>query len=635
MRKFRKKSKNSYFSNRGIQTPDLPDPTSTPSNFPEKKENGIKPTTVFQKIKNFDAKLDKIDINIKGSAPIFGDANTVKSYTLGNEVGNFTGSLNNVYFNEEYELLATVTRKAKLSYWGIDTSVPFKIRPVEGQNNLTPLNIIKFKAYDTWIRNVAGLVTMLKQSMYTDLNIFNWQFVHTRTRNQSQTENKRFPVCYERVFQDPIAQLLINYQHDIQLVTMLVFRFEYLNAILPKLSTLYRKKADMFIYLQQQLRRSLYTAPVKSLMMWIKQRYVDKRYIQDYVLPLTILSKETDGLNSPIKYLSLINYTPMNCVKYGSTGVPYMPVFIGTQDLKLSSETKKFDFDIWNGETQVTQNQYDQGTTINDRSSRPEETYAFIQSTKDDLWSGSFKRELNAFDMGTLLTTIEASDTITQFQGAIADWLQTALNTLETFQVQTLDMVRSQLIIDLETAIAKLASEPAGINWEQNIEFSALTAVEKFDNWTLVSDLVSFNASKPKYYDNGYTMRIPMYSDTGISINQMKTYAQAWFLPSNDKYMSFLQLEDKIQFTKRGKPTIYTATIEYYTKQGYEMPYLKVQASYDDTFVVAQLPFGTTVFNSDVKHRNPRGMSYIIATFDNKWPEFVLEAIRSFIVPQG
>lgn len=633
MRKFHKR--NNFYTNKSTQVPDLPNNTPTASHFPAKEGHGIKPTTTFSKIRNFDAKLDKIDINIKGSAPIFGDANTIKSYTLGSEVGNFTGSLNNVYFNEEFELLASVTRKARLSYWGVDTSLEFEIRPVENSSHPTPLDVIRYKAYDTWLRNVAGLVTMLKQSMYTDLNIFNWLFAKTRIRANNDATNKRFPVAYERIFQDPIAQLLINYQHDIQLVTMLVFRFEYLNALLPKLTTFYRKKADMFIYLQQQLRRSIYTAPVKSLMMWLKQRYIDKKYIQDYVLPLTILSKETDGLNSPIKYLSLINYTPMNCVKYGVDGVPYMPIFIGTQDLTFTREvTEKFDFDIWTGETQITEDQFNQGTTVNTGGSITDK-FAYIQSAKNDLYFGSLKRELDAFDMSTLLTTIEESDNIDEFQGAIDEWLNTARNTLEVFQVQTLDMVRSQLIIDLETAIAKLASEPGGIQWEQNVEFSALTAVEKFDNWTLVGDLVTFNASKAKYYDNGYTLRIPMYADTGISTNEMKTYSQAWFLPSNDKFMSFLELEDEIFFTKRGDSTVYKAEVRYYKHDDYDMPYLFVAGDYADTYVIAQLPFGTTYFQDGNIHYNPKRMAYIIATFDNKWPEFVLEAIRSFIVPQG
>lgn len=635
MRYPKKNNRNNFYSTRSTQVPDLPDNTSTPSHFPNQKVSGIKPTTAFSKIKNFDAKLDKIDINIKGAAPIFGESNTIKSYTLGSEVGNFTGSLNNVYFNEEFDLLATVTRKARLSYWGVDTSLEFEIRPVEGRNLPTPLDVIRYKAYDTWLRNVAGLVTMLKQSMYTDLNIFNWLFTKTRIKAQSDANNKRFPVPYERVFQDPIAQLLINYQHDIQLVAMLVFRFEYLNAILPKLTTFYRKKADMFIYLQQQLRRSLYTAPVKSLMMWLKQRYVDKKYIQDYVLPLTILSKETDGLNSPIKYLSLINYTPMNCVKYGVDGVTYMPIFIGIQDLLFTpSETKNFEFNIWDGETQITEEEFNKG--VDSGTGSHSDTYAYIESKKNDLYYGSLRRELDAFDMSTLLTTIEESETIVDFRNAIDAWLATARNTLETFQIQTLDMVRSQLIIDLETAIAKLATEPGGIQWEQNIEFSSLIAIEKFDNWTLVGDLVTFNASKPKYYDNGYTLRIPMYSDTGISINEMKTYSQAWFLPSNEKYMSFLELENDIKFTLRGDGTIYTAEVRYYTGGGdYQMPYLHVNANYYDTRVIGQLPFGSIHFQDNKTHYNPRRMSYIVATFDNKWPEFVLEAIRSFIVPQG
>lgn len=72
---------------------------------------------------------------------------------------------------------------------------------------------------------------------------------------------------------------------------------------MPKLAELYPNKAGHFNFLQNKLKTTTYTSPVRSMMVDLKKRFIDKTFFKSFTLPCSVISQEMDGINSPLAYV--------------------------------------------------------------------------------------------------------------------------------------------------------------------------------------------------------------------------------------------------------------------------------------------------------------------------------------------
>lgn len=590
-----KKNGKFYSANKpNLYTPDFPVKQVEQTVHKIQQKPGITSESAFSKIRNYDARLNTIDINIVGAANIFGIPNpTEMTKLLDDSVGLFTGSLNDLYFSDDFLLLATVRRHVLLNYWGMN------IKPYSDR-------ILLNKAFFTWESNVTFLETKIKEAMYTDLAIFTWTF-------QDYNDNNTTLSQYDKVM-TPLSYALYCYQMNIYSLMITILNFEYLVAQLPKLQELYKGRTDYFVALQQQLKRSAFTAPIRELMQWIKKRFVDQEFMRDHILPTAVVSKETDGLNSPIVYLLQTLRMPLQPIRRGTDNT--------TSVIPITIFSDRF--------------------TVN----RDASTQAI--TGVNGVEHGILELVYNAFNIDTILNIILDSNDQPNQNNAFQTWLRTAHQLITTLTAQTLDLSRQSWFVDLEAALSKLASQPGSLNWKQNTNFTSLPPVIKYTNYQLVNDLVTFACSRPRYHsyqhdghpvydDTGYRLLIPMFRRKGLPPQLIKEMTQIYYLPSDEVFMSYLSLGSQVQFRTRDNVVV-NAKVEYRNVPQYqvELPFFVLDQPFTSQAYLALQDYFTFVIDSTGRTWiNSELMCFINASFQNRWADVTLDATRKFIIPQA
>lgn len=614
MNKFNnKRTNNKFYTNKSsITVPDLSQAQVTPSTFPEKNEFSAKNlVTPWNSYRSFDAQTNKIDVNITGYAPLFGKPNSISSLNLGESFGLFTGVFNDLYNTGNFSMLATINRNIHINYWGLNFTV------LTDSNKVTKLND---HAFHTWERNMSTLMSLLDQSMYTDLRFFDYAW-QASVDGKEGTQFSRY-----NVVMTPQSYMLVAYQLQLQELLVTMLNFEMLTAQLPLLQEMYKDKADYIVAIQNQLKRSKYTSLVKSILTWLKKRFVDKNFFKNYILPTSVMSKETDGLNSPIVYLTHNFTIPMEpiCLINRTTGDPYSHSFTVPVSFFFDKSYIKYD----DGDGAIT--------AINGTS------------------NGSLlHRRMNSFNINTILDILLFSNNQTDFDDRIKAWFDTADSVLSHIYSAALDISNKAWFRDTEAALQKLASQPSGINWVQNVETSSISGMFKYANYELVNTLATAMIPTPTWNDNGYSINVPMFRKSGLQNTLIHEHAQAFYLPSDDRSMSFIRVGNTIDFTTRQNIRLRGTQIE----DRLRLPILQLQnveLSFDpqhnpqynygnvslsdyntQAYLVLQdnIPIVRDTNNQPVTWYNSDLITIIPIMFQNRWADYAKLATENFIIP--
>lgn len=667
--------KTEFYSNKpNISVPDFPQPSAEDTVRSVPQTQGITADTAFSKVRSYDAHLAKIDIKYVGCAPIFGPLNPVQTLNLPQSQGLFTGSINNIYFQDHLKLLSSVTRQIYIDYHGIpftplyhtndtgewdgnaDSGIADPGNPGHNYNNLQILDRDTedkrmAKAVYAFNQNVNTIIAQLTASQLTDLNINNWDWQpayqgknttyiyrhHDGTTTSEHSLIDRFS-NYNQVY-SVMSHMLITYQmHLITLMTSLV-NFEYLVSQLPKLQELYKSRTNVFIHIQNQLKRSRYTAPIRQLLSWLKRRFIDTYFMSNYILPLSVVSKETDGLNSPLMYLMHRYSTPIQPIVYRS------PI-----NKEPSYHTATIMGGIFSQQLHVVKaEQEDIGRIIgvhehhiNPNTHKAEDVNLGEQGF---IWT----REANLFQVDTLLQIVLQQDTEDNIIQAVNDWLYGISQSIDQLVGNTLDMSNQQWFIDIETALTRLALNPSGITWKQNVDFTSLPPVIKYNRYELVEQLVLFGGSRMVFTDapNGYTMALPMFRRAGLPSTLIQEYAQAFYAPSDRHYISFIRFHREINFRDR-RGERFTAEWRYlsdynnievpYAPHGYDLPILHVDTFQADDYwaMILQVLIPAVYDQQNLRLRvNQDWMTTVVASFQNKSDEIMITLAKNFLIPSA
>lgn len=608
---FKKQDKN-YFTNKtGITVPELPNPKTTPSTFAVSSKDGYKSlTTPWQSYRNFDAELNKIEVNIAGYAQLFGQENNKSSLNLGTDIGLFTGAFNDIYNSDNFSLLATIMRDISINYWGLDFT------PLDDTTRLTK---ITDHAFTTWEKNTNTILSLLDQAMYTDLRFLQWVWQDGTDGHFSK---------YNTVLSTQ-SYMLLSYQIQLVNVMITMLNFEMLTAQLPLLQELYKDKSDFIVQIQNQLKRSQFTSRVRSILTWLKRRFIDVNFFKEFILPTSIVSKETNGLNSPIVYLRHTTNIPLEPIAYVTPTDPNQIPVPGSYivPVQFFMDDVTITYDTANGQK-----------------------VSSITGAQNNILSTT----LDAFNINTVLDILMSTSSTTLFSKRLETWLNTGLSVLNSIINTSLDISNQRWFRDTEAALQKLASQPSEINWKQNVEVRAINGMFAYANYQLINDLATVLVSKPEYNSNGYQIKLPIFRRAGLPNTLIHEHAQAFYVPSNDTTMSFIKLGDTIYFTTRQNIHL-KGQVEY--PDNYEIPILKlysVSLTFNDkgvpdyssanvdlnnynsqAYLILQDNFAiiqdsmTTV----TTWYNPQLISIIPALFQNKWAEYVKYATQNFIVP--
>lgn len=621
-RNFNKKQSSKFYTNKsGISTPQLPEAKTTSSVFPDAVKRSATSTTNFttpwQQYRSFDAELNKIDVNIAGYAALYGKPSHTTSMNLGNDYGLFTGSFNDIYNDNRFSLLALINRDISINYWGMDYT-PLSDEAA-GTAKLTD------HSFMTWESNMTTLLSLLDQSMYTDLRFLQWAFQTTQT-----TGSTVFTSNYKYVHSAQ-SYMLLAYQLQLASVLITLLNFEMLTAQLPLLQELFKDKSMFIIAIQDELKRSQYTARVKRLMTWLKSRFVDVNFFKSFILPTAVVSKETDGMNSPIIYLTHTINIPLEGITYIN------PNATGASAIDTTSTTLPVKF-------------FTQDLTITRDASN-----AITNITGGNVANGILPIRCNSFNISTIMDILLDTTSKTDFTVRLESWLSTARTVLDSMLSQALDISSSQWFRDTEAALQKIASQPSGINWQQNIDPSVIFMTE-YSNYELVNALATFMPSPIVDNNNGYSMYLPLFRRTGFRETMIKEHSQAFYLPSNDTYMSFIKLGDRISFTTRQnkrlsgliqkdpKVSTYTSVltlqeVELEFDESGNPDYNYVAVSLTDTasqaYLVLQDNF--TIVRDSVANpmtwTNSELITFVNAIFQNRWADYQKLATQNFIIP--
>lgn len=612
MKKFNKRGNNKYYTNKSsITVPDLPQSKVTPSTFPEKNEFSAKNlVTPWNAYRSFDAQTNKIDVNITGYAPLFGKPNQVSSLNLGESFGLFTGVFNDLYNTGNFSMLATINRNIHINYWGMNFT------PLTDDNKVNKLND---HAFHTWERNMSSLMSLLDQSMYTDLRFFDyaWQ-APISTQDQFSRYN---------TVMTPQSYMLVAYQLQLQELLVTMLNFEMLTAQLPLLQEMYKDKADYIVAIQNQLKRSKYTSLVKSILTWLKKRFVDKNFFKNYILPTAVMSKETDGLNSPIVYLTHNFTIPMEPICFTNRNDGYNKV-PNTYTVPVSFF-------------------YDKGDIVYEANT------GVIQQIKN-ADNGLLTRRMNSFNINTILDILMFSNNQTDFDERITAWFDTADNVLSHIYSAALDISNKSWFRDTEAALQKLASQPSGINWVQNIETSSINGIFSYANYELVNTLATAMIPTPRWNDNGFSIHVPMFRKSGLQSTLIHEHAQAFYLPSDDRSMSFIRIGNTIDFTTRQNirlrgtqicvqntelPVLQLQTIDLSFNDHHNPQYTARPVSLSDyrtqAYLVLQdnIPIVQDTHSQPVTWYNSDLITVIPIMFQNRWADYAKLATENFIIP--
>lgn len=182
------------------QVPDLPFPNVTRSSdlYPSDEVDGHgNARTAFNKLRDYDITVDKIDLKIAGAATIYGKQNPKQAFVWqSDEVGLYTASLNEQYYNDNFRLISAIYRDASINYWGIDMLTTQSKTVVK-----------QYRAVRTWINNTQSLVQQIEAAQTTDLSINTLQY---------QPAGKRLTMWADVL--TPLQMLLINYQTELFVV---------------------------------------------------------------------------------------------------------------------------------------------------------------------------------------------------------------------------------------------------------------------------------------------------------------------------------------------------------------------------------------------------------------------------------
>lgn len=613
-RNFKNKSSNRDFYNNKpvISAPDLPRMQTTPSSFDGMDyTEGGNAKTAFQRLRDYDIRVDKVELNVVGAAEIYGKKNNKEAFVWhDDQVGIYTGSLNDKYATDDFRLLSTINRTVEIKYWGVDFH--------DSASSATDLQ--RNRALATWIKNTSTLLQHIEASRTYDLSISNLQYQPATYENGSS--QVQLPTTKWRNVLRPIEYLLIAYQSELIGYIYLVQSFMSLVSMLPELQRIYHSKSDFFTEIQNQLKRSRFTSRVKSLLTWLKKRYVDTSFYKQIIAPLSVVSKKTDGLNSPIMYLIpkiTIPVEPLACritsngsVKYVGGDYHYIQRF-------KAGATQRNDQGYVTGMA---------GVNTND---------------------GLLERTFNAFSVDTILDMILKSDTPELINKAITTWTNTADALLSDAVADSLNFASDEVIIALESMLAKLSTAPgtSSVNWQQNLEVNNLPPVIRFTDWEAVNEIVLFSGTTPRNTINGYELKVPMFAHTGIQKQMQLEYFQAFYLPSTRDYISYINIDPIVTFRTRKNEVIQaqmestTDYVNYSIKQFnkanntwelYEIDASLAALIFQDRFTsITFKPKGSKA----VTWVNPNLMTYVTIAFTNRGAEFEVWNTQNYIIPLG
>lgn len=448
MRKPNYRNSSNYGSPHNLKNDNLPLQPSTPSSFERQVEDqyDTQTRTAYNRIRSYDVTVDKIDLKIPGAAPIFGSKNRAELLTWKSDIkANYTGSLNEVYAKNDFAVPAVQSRRVELKYQGLCHRA--KIYSKAG--NLVDFDPNNDKAVNLWDKNMVTLLNELDAAQYRDLKIFDIQYADTNTDAKL--------IKWRKALSQPVSMVAWLYQLEISAFLTILISYQYLVAAMPKLAELFPNKAGHFNFLQNKLKTTTFTAPVRSMMVDLKKRFIDKNFFKSFVLPCSIISQEMDGINSPLTYAVQVQT-------------------ILHQKFKFKGEDVEYQFN----------------------------TYAIDSDFNTNIYT---QRTLDAFTLDTVLDLILRRDNDIVIKETLEDWLSSAKESILLAASSLLDFARNPITIAFETGLAKLSVAPGNqFNWSQNIDFSEIRNVDRFQYWELVDTIVNFNASSPKFNPNGNTL---------------------------------------------------------------------------------------------------------------------------------
>lgn len=602
---------NPNFTNKQTQVSDLSSPVITDASIDTEtytaKENETR--TAFEKIRSYDFEASKIDIHVAGAAPILG-AKTQKVLMANSSAkGLYTGSLNNLYFNDKLRLLSTVSRKVKFKYWGQSTNWIGSPSDMTDDKKAT---ILLQPAISTWKQNVQTLYSQLVAAMYTDLDIFKYKFQPSKINDVSNNPIDGHVTNVPLIYDQPLSYMLMQYQRDVQCVATFCAQFDYLIANLPKLQELYRSKADFFTTIQNELKRSNFLAKIRELKTWLKRRWVDKGWFKSFVLPTLVYSKATEGLNSPFNMLEPTYSIALEPVyKPGEADSPELINKIFTTGITVSR------------------------TISTDPNSQAQT--AFITNIK---YNGkditTWETSLNAWSLNTIIDMIQANQTNAEFSIAFSTWIRTAENLIKQTRAESIDFATSPVVIQIEAALAKLSTAPGTsmMNWQQNISLELLLPITKYTEFEFVNELVFFQSTTPEYNNNGYTIKVPFFRNRGLSKQMVSEDFQSTYIQNDDNYISFYELDDVLTIRYRDNRQVvlkleYNNNVYAWVPQGsYSLD--QISMAFQDSFVYI---FTTNDPDTTDYWTNSYFMGWITLSFQNRWAEFALMVSKNFIIP--
>lgn len=617
MKKRMNNSNGNYAAYNGtIPTQNLKEMPSTAASYDVSYDTDTKAKTAYNTIRNYDVTVDKIDLKIAGAAPIFGERNRAQLLSWRNDIkANYTGSLNNLYAYNQMRTVGLAYREVEVNYQGIDVSQ--RITPAQWSNGnaATGEPYANNIALRRWNSSVSVLIGELEAAIYRDLPINDIAY-----STAAEFENH---IPGYRAGLSPLACALYQYQQELIAYMSTLLQFQYLVALLPKLAELYPQYAPFFNYVQNQLKTTRYTSLVRSVMMSLKRRFVDKKFFRDFILPTSVYSQETDGINSPILYL-LNNQTLLNV-----------------------------------------------GFTMNDQTTYSRlNTYAVNWSQTTD---GYLVRKLDAFTLDTLMELVLSQNFNNPgnlgSNAQIQQYLQRALATLQLLNASVNDFGNNQIVIALETALNKLNVAPGtqSLQWTTNIDFSEMVDITRLDRWEAV-ETIMFHAVYPvQVNNNGFVMRVPMYRRTGFSKQLMLEYFQVFYANIPERFISFVRIYDKLTTRLRNRSVVsyrwtisenntdhsawVVSSITSYdgstNAQADYMRFSEFMTTFSDKFVsvLARVDKeGTTSIVRAVPNPIPSGaiiaemtnpdlMGFVDYSIVNRASEIDVELMRNFIIP--
>lgn len=590
-RNFNRRNYNNKFSGKGfvgnqsVNVPDAPyyeskDMTNKSDYNNRNKsrfDNQVKFDTVFQKVRSYDLVLDKAEVKIAGASPIYGKLNPLKEWNFGHDAkGTFTASLNQMYFDDEFFTLYSIDRNAIFNYKGCDYL----------QGTTSDVNPALNQVQDSIAMRVeregaAQILFELEAARTFDMAISNL------------TPNAQYGDFYN--ISTPMMTVLQQYQHELFLYVLYLASFDRLRAALPLLQSLDFNNNTLYAMVDDRLKRSAFTGPIKNIKSTLKRRWVDAGWIKDIILPFMVWSKKTDGLNSPILSLNAALATPITEFTLSSAQ--------GAQAYRIPQ---------WG----ITASHVGHVVT----------------------------RNLNYFDLGDLITAIVVPQTIQDKRQQVEAWINAQLTQLNDIQARFIDWTNNDLVIAVEAMLSKLSTRPGsqGMTWQQNVSPNELSTFESFTDWEIVNSLVLNVNTLPEMNQNGFEIRLPMYQYDGFDSQMIKEYFQYYYLPSNNDTVGFVRLSRRIRNIFRDghqtvitvTPTIQETTLEVTAHDGTAITEAPAYASRVFQENYPQLRYHRVASdNSDII--NPQLMAYIPVKMENKAGDAIVWLKQIYILPMA